>query len=257
MDNHQYIFITGLHRSGTSILFQCLRANPHMSGFRDTGVPEDEGQHLQTVFLPASAYGGPGKFGFNRKSHLTEMSNLVSDYNRSQLFNEWKKYWDLSKPILLEKSPINLLQMRFLQELFPNSYFIVIIRHPLATSYATQKWSKTSICSLIKHWLVCHETFLQDRQYINRLLTLKYENFVAVPQQTMDKIYSFLGLSSEDIQSQIHSGINEKYFLKWQKDRKKFFSKSFLESLMIQLRFERRVSRFGYSLFDLNRVCRQ
>lgn len=257
MDNHQYVFIAGLHRSGTSILFQCLRANSYMSGFRDTGVHEDEGQHLQTVFLPALAYGGPGKFGFNRKSHLTENSNLVSDYNRLRLFNEWKKYWDLSKPILLEKSPINLLQMRFLQKLFPDSYFIVIIRHPLATSYATQKWSKTSIYSLIKHWLVCHETFLQDSQHINRLLTLKYENFVGTPQHTIDKIYSFLGLNPEDIQLQIRSGINEKYFLKWQKDRKKIFSKSFFESLMIQLRFERRVSKFGYSLFDINRGCGQ
>ncbi|MEI2612689.1 MAG: hypothetical protein V9G20_28950 [Candidatus Promineifilaceae bacterium] len=60
MDNHQFIFIGGLHRSGTSILFKTLRDHPQISGFYNTQVPEDEGQHLQTVIPPAKAFGGPG-----------------------------------------------------------------------------------------------------------------------------------------------------------------------------------------------------
>jgi len=52
-DTRQYVFIAGLHRSGTSVLARCLREHPQISGFRNTGVPEDEGQHLQDVYPAA------------------------------------------------------------------------------------------------------------------------------------------------------------------------------------------------------------
>ena len=253
MRNYQFVFIGGLHRSGTSLLFQCLREHPLISGFRNTGAFEDEGQHLQTVYPPAKAYGGPGEFGFNPEAHLNETSNLTTDDNRERLFSDWKRHWNLKKPVLLEKSPPNLIQMRFLQALFPDSHFIVLMRHPIATSYATQKWSKTSVASLIGHWLACYERFEQDRRHIKRLLTLKYENFVAKPQLTLEKIYSFIGVNLHPNQLKVCSDINEKYFEKWREDQRNFMHKSFFESFYIRWRCEKRVSKFGYSLYDLNK----
>jgi hypothetical protein len=44
------VFIGGLHRSGTSIVHRCLSDHPDVSGFQSTGVWEDEGQHLQSVY---------------------------------------------------------------------------------------------------------------------------------------------------------------------------------------------------------------
>ena len=70
------LFVGGLHRSGTSLVHRCLTRHPEVSGFSGTGVPEDEGQHLQTVYPPAYAHGGPGRFGFDPDAHLTESSPL-------------------------------------------------------------------------------------------------------------------------------------------------------------------------------------
>lgn len=53
-------------------------ASPGASGFEDTGVPEDGGQHPQSVFEPASVYGGPGEFAFYAGAHLSEESALIS-----------------------------------------------------------------------------------------------------------------------------------------------------------------------------------
>src|SRR5512138_726149 len=100
-----FVFIGGLHRSGTSLIHECLRDHPDMSGFNGTGVQEDEGQHLQSVYKPASAYGGPGKFGFNSHSFMDETHEFVSDSSRSRLLSEWGKHWDLGRRILIEKSP--------------------------------------------------------------------------------------------------------------------------------------------------------
>ncbi len=84
MLDKQFVFVAGLHRSGTSLLFQCLRDHPQISGFENTGVPEDEGQHLQSVYQPAHKFGRPGTFGFNPDSYLTESSPLVTEENRER-----------------------------------------------------------------------------------------------------------------------------------------------------------------------------
>src|SRR4051794_25412717 len=132
---HRLIFVAGLHRSGTSLLHRLLRSHPSVSGFSNSGVPEDEGQHLQTVFPPAKELGGPGQFGFNQESFMDENHPSATPENAQHLFAQWSQYWDLSKPYLVEKSPPNLVRTRFLQRLFPDCRFLVILRHPIAVAY--------------------------------------------------------------------------------------------------------------------------
>ncbi len=70
IENERFLTIGGLHRRDTSILHRLLHEHTQTSGFADTGVPEDEGQHLQTVFPSARAHGDPGRFAFDRRSNL-------------------------------------------------------------------------------------------------------------------------------------------------------------------------------------------
>ena len=58
------VFIGGLHRSGTTMLENLIMKTFDVSVLR-AQVPENEGQHLQNVYLPASEYGGPGRFAFS------------------------------------------------------------------------------------------------------------------------------------------------------------------------------------------------
>lgn len=258
MQNHRFIFVSGLHRSGTSILFKSLRDHPEVSGFHNTNSPEDEGMHLQTVYKPSGYYGGAGKFGFNPEAHLTEASPLVTEENRKKLFTEWTPYWDMSKQYLLEKSPPNLIRTRFLQAMFPDSYFIVMMRHPLAVSYATRAWYKKyriywrRLPRIFEHWLVCHEIFLEDKKYLKNAMLLNYEQFVADPSTYTNKIYEFLGLSPFPNNQKVLSSVNKKYFSMWEKDQKGFLS-GFVARRMIS-RFETRLNRFGYSLLDVERA---
>jgi hypothetical protein len=93
-ETHKFVFICGLHRSGTSILHDMLRRHPEVSGFSGTGVPKDEGQHLQSVFPSARYYGGPGRFGFHPEAHMTEDHPLMTASFQAQLLSEWEPYWD-------------------------------------------------------------------------------------------------------------------------------------------------------------------
>jgi hypothetical protein len=118
-----------------------LAEHPLTSGFASTGVPADEGQHLQSVYPTAKVYGGPGKFGFAAEAHLTEASALVSRESAERLFAEWAPHWDAERPILVEKSPPNLIRFRFLQALLAAAAFVAVLRHPLAVAYASSRRS--------------------------------------------------------------------------------------------------------------------
>jgi hypothetical protein len=245
LNGYKFIFLCGLHRSGTSPLFRILREHPQISGFFNTGVPEDEGQHLQTVFPAAKVYGGPGRFGFAPEAHLTDESSLVMPENREKLFAEWSKYWDLSRPYLLEKSPPNLIRTRFLQALFPNSYFIVIVRHPIAVSLATQKWADSTVASLVQHWLHCHGLFEQDRPYLRHSLVVKYEDLIQATGRGLEQIYNFLGVATRSSTGLNPSG-NNRYFAIWRKlaaDKK-----GLGEYGRVVAQYQNKVQHYGYSL---------
>lgn len=221
LEDKKFIFVCGLHRSGTSLFTKILQEHPDISGLENTGVIEDEGQFLQTVYTPDRDLGWPGSFGFSKESHLTEESSLVSEKNGNKLFKQWSNYWDTKKTCLIEKSPPNLLKTRFLQAIFPNSYFIIIRRHPVATCMATRKWSKSSMYSLLKHWVNCYEIWNEDKQYINNYIEIKYEDFILEPNRLLDAVCELCDLSkSEAVYNAVSSyklshNLNEKYFKEW------------------------------------------
>ncbi len=251
MQSHKLIFIGGLHRSGKSLVSNCLKEHPSISGFKENAVYEDEGQHVQSVYKPAKFYGGPGRFGFSPEAHLTEESPLVSEENRAKLFVGWYRYWNLEKPCLLEQSPPNLIRTRFLQALFPDSYFIIVLRHPIPVSYETQKYmgdSRATIYSLMKHWLVAHETFASDRKHIRKLLVLKYEDFIKDQYMYLERIYSFLGLPNHITTQEILSDHNAEAFVKWNKQRRDVFLRYYIK--LISKKFEARINQVGYSLYE-------
>lgn len=243
------VFVSGLHKSGTSILHRTIAINNEVSGFEHTGVPENEGQHLQSVFLTALTFGGPGKFAFHEEASLNEFSPLLTDSNRKKLWAEWKRYWNTEKNILLEKSPPNLIRTRFLQAMFPNAKFISIIRHPIAVSLATQKWSKTGLDELFGHWVTAHDIYLKDRKFLQNEMLISYEELVHQPEKTLMAVGNFLGIKIENLDE--IKDMNSKYFSDFVFKNGSFNPDS--DGLNLFAKYERKISQFGYSMQELNR----
>lgn len=218
----------------------------------DTAASEDEGQHLQTVYPTAHQLGGPGRFGFHPEAHLTEASTLVSEENGQRLAKEWSGHWDLTKPVLLEKSPPNLVRTRFLQALFPSSSFIIVVRHPVAVAMATARRMPrgASIPELVEHWVVCHEAFRLDAPHLARLMIVPYERLVAEPEAWLARAQEFLGCAARATSEDISAESNPRYHAAFARQRDKWWSGRPLRSAVAHL--ESRVRDCGYSLEDLD-----
>lgn len=193
-----------------------MSSHPDISGFTNTHAFEDEGQHLQTVYCPAYAYDGIGKFAFHAEAHLDETSPLITLENRFRLYAQWGKYWDAQKPCLLEKSPPNLIRARFLQALFSESHFIFLMRHPVPLTYAMHKWMEYPVQDSMEHWKAAHTTLLHDLPYIKNHTIIRYEDFVQDPNGFMTRIYNALGLSAHPVHETILPDVNDHYFRKWE-----------------------------------------
>jgi len=243
-------FIGGLHRSGTSPLHRLVATHPDVTTFEGTGVPEDEGQHLQTLIPPARAFGGPGSFGRHPSAHLTELDRRCTTESATRLLDEWMPFWDAAKPVKVEKSPPNIIRFRFLQGLFPGAIAVAVIRHPLAVALATSKWTRwTSLSKLVEHWCIVHETFATDIPHVRPLLVIHYEDLSRDPDAVAVRLASQFEVTPRFVTSEIRRDGNRRYADLWEASTARYSNRRERDRMLQQ--YGDRVLRLGYRLDDL------
>lgn len=260
VEGHQLVFVGGLHRSGTTPFARILGEHPDVSCLSDTGVHEDEGQHLQTVYPPANLYGGSGHFAREARAHLSEKSPLATEENASALLASWRPHWDLSRPYLVEKSPPNILMSRFLQAMFPDAFFIMVVRHPVTVALSTKKWTRlmsrdprrfASLASLVDHWLIAHRLLQEDLPELRRALIVHYEDLVNHPEAELERVQRFLGLDGPIPSSSI-SGTHGQSYQAWWTSLRSLTRPGGWQRRAIERRYAAGMKQFGYDVEDLS-----
>jgi hypothetical protein len=248
------LFVCGLHRSGTTVLARVLASSPGARGLTGTGVMADEGQHLQAVLPPASRYGGPGAFAFDGRSHLTEDSPLASPATARALLAAWTPFWHLTgdevlgwgpapgRVVLVEKSPPNLVRTRFLQALFPQARFVVVVRHPGVVAISTRRMRpQRRVDDLLRHWSCAHEVVEQDAPHLRHLHVIRYEDLVAHPGPVLDRLAATVGVSPRFDISLLERGRSDPLLRAWAAEPPALSPRT-------RRLLESRIGRYGYRL---------
>jgi len=186
-----HVFVCGLHRSGTTLVETLIHSACEVAVLR-AEVSENEGQHLQDVYPRAVEHGGAGRFAFAPEMHATGVDGDAAAL-RNRLLACWSPWVVGAEPVLLEKSPPNLLRIGWLREVFPGARFVIVTRDPRAVAAATAKWSGTSVAELVYHWHVAHAAV--RAQMGDDCVHLRYEDICDDPQGAVERVMAVAGLS--------------------------------------------------------------
>lgn len=187
------VFICGLHRSGTTLLHDYILAHYNVSYFQSAKVPENEGQFLQDIYMAERPFGGPGAFAFYPQMQFAAVKNPDRALRTGKrLLAQWNSWASGDSPILLEKSPPNIVRIPYFRSLFPDARFVVWTRDPRAVSLSTRKWHKLPVSQLMAHWNTAYMKAFQDLG--DDCILVRYEDFCEDPDGTAAKIAKFCNL---------------------------------------------------------------
>lgn len=205
MPHHRYVFVGGLHRSGTSLVARLIAALPGVAAIEGAPVPENEGVYLQGAIPHTARHGRPMHFATDPAQHLVEGCAFDRLEVRDRIEADWAR-WFAPDPWRVEKSPPNLTRMRLYQQLFPLAQFVVVLRHPEAVAAATRKWVDMDLPAMVDHWLAAHDRVAADLPWLHAVLVLRYEDMVADPARAMAMLAAFLDVEAPPLPEAVRDG---------------------------------------------------
>ena len=200
------IFIVGLNKSGTSLLYLMLSRHPSLSGLKPS---EDQGPKSGSAMVYLRNHGLteghkvaglPDKLRVHSRSYMFAHPHVLPEYRLTEKEVEPGDQTGVEEAYrqamadpgkrLIEKSPPNLVRTRYLQALFPDAVFIHIVRDPYANVAANAKkrerWG--SVEEQAAHWASGNAVYLNDSGGLGRARTVRYEDLIAVPEATLRRI---------------------------------------------------------------------
>lgn len=212
--SHRYLFVGGLHRSGTSLAARLAASLDGASGIDGAPVPEQEGAYLTGALPHTALHGRPGHFATDPAQRMTEGHPLDRLDTILRLERDWAPWFAPGAAWRVEKSPVNLVRMRLLQSLLPLSQFVVVVRHPVAVARAVAKWTGEDVGAGVAHWEAAMAGVLADLPFLHAALVLRYEDVVAAPEAALGRIAAFTGLPPLPVAEAVRDG-NGDYDLSW------------------------------------------
>lgn len=188
---HQWVFIIG-----STLLQDLLSAHPEISGMHG------EGQYRTKALLRDN----DRLFGEKKEAfYLTE----ADDANYLRVYYDWYFETKGDRKILLEKTPVNSMRMRWLQQWFAPAKFIVIARSPYGVCEGMSRKTGISVEQAAKNWDDVYKTIAETLPFIKHALVMTYDELTEDTERTLDSLVSFLELSrsfsvDENQQLKIH-----------------------------------------------------
>ena len=235
---NKYLFILSPPFCGSTLLSQVISTSGNVSVNNSRGTRE--GQTLPPV----------------REIMFEHRWVEDLDFDWAFIKKKWLLYWDTTLPVLLEKSPPNLMRARSIERVFSPSYFIIFFRNPYAHIDSLVKRSPLSLKDSAEFAIFCLKHQLKNIQTLNNKLVLSYEDFSNNPHGSAKQIIDFLPEISEmnlDRKFSSHNFLGEKKMRITNLNEKKLSSFTESDLKLINSVFckeKELLNAFGYCLIN-------
>lgn len=189
----KWVFIVGCYNSGTTLLSELMSRHPDISG-----IPT-EGHFITDQFVKDFDIGLP-RMWVDRED-MFRLTETDEGPEVVRLKKEWGMRLDLSKKILLEKSPPNAARTRWFQKHFEHAHFIGLVRNGYAVSEGISRKGDPKhikegwpIERSARQWARSNEILQADAEHLKHFTWVKYEDLAADPKTTLNRLSEFLGL---------------------------------------------------------------
>ena len=233
-------FIVGMGRSGTTMLTNMLNLNPKViacpenefvmfsladfknKDFNDPKVIDEFVNLFELKFSKTISFWKPG---IRLKDSIVNLKNKSFDNVCKQVY---LNYPFANNPIeqvthIVDKNPVYSLYIKELNEIFPNSKYIILSRDYRDNILSRKKYAENSnsIYTLAESWNYYYKAIFRDvKKYNLNYYILRYEDVASKPEQTLIDLCKFLGIEfnekmlhfqglSKDIKNYIEQNLSE------------------------------------------------
>lgn len=185
-----HIFLVGFPRSGTTLLDQILYGHP------DIFVAEE-----QKLLQPIINTIGETQLGID----------ILSKLSKKDLFNYQEQYWksvkeyngNLTEKIFVDKLPLNITNLHFIEKIFPKSKVIVAIRDPRDTILSCimqpfninrAMYNFLDISSATEYYCLVMNLYQLFKSKLSLTFhEVAYENIIHNKNDETEKLFTFVG----------------------------------------------------------------
>ncbi len=220
--NREPIFIVGVQRSGTTLLAAMLAAHSRISCGPETHFFRKLAGADVCALTDARSWPGPatdflcaidstgfaengetllvGKYGLSRadvEEYLAQtrpsVAALLSALTEPYMRRRGKLRW-------AEKTPDHVQHLAWIRESFPRAPIVNIVRDPrdVALSLSKVPWGVRSFAEGLLYWERLHESGAQFLADDALAYSLRFEDLLAAPRDTLSALCAFLGEEFEE-----------------------------------------------------------
>ena len=206
------IFVVGVNNSGTTLLWKAMQncydlCAPPNSTQSLPNVPEQL-RHPHNFKKAASRLFATPEFISHYYLNETDVNNsVILDIN--YFYSKYKVDGKRS----IYKNGISTFKTRFLQAVFPDAYFVGIIRNGMAViesiarmrsrrnlppgKVIPSQFNYNLVERASQQWLFGNTIWLNDSKYLRNFTLIKYEDLVSRPERVLRDLGNFCEIDSE------------------------------------------------------------
>ena len=190
------VFIIGFPRSGTTLLDTILRS------------------HSKTMVLEEKPYLLNVRHNFYKSHQLGDILKISKKEKIQMQYDYFNSFKYSEEKIIIDKYPLNLIELGFIKTIFPNSKIVLAIRHPLdcITSCVMTSFKMNEAMvhfenekTTVNFYKKCFDLlFLYFKIYEINYHQVKYENVISNFKREISDLLKFLNLEFEVNMNSFH-----------------------------------------------------